>query len=171
MIWRLVLNVLKNLHFFQEWNHNLNSILLFFRRIHLVVDTPKEIRKIQNVIGLIEGETEPGRSLYHFTKQVRETIWHTATLHIRSGKVLHDFKNNKIRMKLCQVLLHHWNKIRAFIPTRTLTTYCSLKCLFSRNQNKQTKIDTCTIKQTNQVDWNPVVEAENLNPFMHNVVK
>ena len=28
-----------------------------------MVDTPKEIRKIQNVIGVIEGEIEPGRQL------------------------------------------------------------------------------------------------------------
>lgn len=26
-----------------------------------MVDTPKEIRKIQNVIGVIEGEIEPGK--------------------------------------------------------------------------------------------------------------
>ena len=57
----------------KEPYHNLNSILLLSRRIHLVVDTPKEIRKIQNVIGIIEGETEPGKSLYHFTKQFRKT--------------------------------------------------------------------------------------------------
>jgi len=31
------------------------------RRLHLVVDAPKEIRKITNVIGTIQGETEPDR--------------------------------------------------------------------------------------------------------------
>ena len=28
-----------------------------------MVDTPKEIRKIQNVIGVIEGEIEPGKAI------------------------------------------------------------------------------------------------------------
>ena len=41
--------------------------LLHFRLIHLMVDTPKEIRKIENVIGIIKGKIEPGR--YHILLQ------------------------------------------------------------------------------------------------------